>query len=55
MRSRRRDKSARLPPDRPRRTTAPTPEREQRRENNENNMEAFKGHLAKDRKVVPRQ
>src|SRR5437762_11593081 len=31
------------------------PEREHRRENNENNMEAFKGHLTKDRVVVPRK
>src|SRR4030095_16926625 len=28
-------------------------QREKGRENNENNMEAFKGHLAKDRIVVP--
>src|SRR5947207_10795057 len=31
------------------------PEREQRRENNENNMEAFKRHLTNDRIVVPRE
>src|SRR5438128_6782033 len=31
------------------------PERKQRRENNENNMEALKRHLMKDRVVVPRQ
>src|SRR5436190_20876355 len=30
-------------------------QREKRRENNENNMETFKRHLAKDRIVVPRQ
>src|SRR5438093_5234806 len=29
--------------------------RQQRRENDENNMESFKGHLAKDRVIVPRQ
>src|SRR5437764_1112816 len=30
------------------------PQREKRRENNENNMETFKRHLAEDRVVVPR-
>src|SRR4029077_7355121 len=31
------------------------PDRKQRRENNENDMESLKGHLPKDRVVVPRQ
>src|SRR5947209_8995899 len=31
------------------------PEREQRRENNENNMEAFKRHLTNHRIIVPRE
>src|SRR5437660_9812799 len=36
-------------------TPSSDPEREQRRENDENNMETFKRHLMKDRVIVPRQ
>src|SRR5204863_10038179 len=31
------------------------PQRQQRRESDENNMESFKRHLAKDRVIVPRK
>src|SRR6266576_7051792 len=36
-------------------TPCSNPEREQRRENNKNNMEAFKRHLMSDRIIVPRE